>query len=252
MPLTVPVMVAIAAVITLASVIQSSVGFAFALFATPLLLWTGIPLPQVITIVSVSSFFSSLIGAGHLRASIPWRPALTASVVRIVMILAGLLILKKLVGLDGGSVRAVVGGILILLVGMKLVYRARPAEKVHWLWGALAFSSSGLLVGICGMGGPPLVLWLLAHNWSTARIRGFLFVAFAVTIPVQIFLLYLVFGAEIMSTAFWTLLLIPFILLGTVVGLPLGNRLPKPLLRKIMNGILLIIGISAVLPVLAG
>ncbi len=252
MQVDITVLAVVAAIITLASVIQSSIGFAFALFATPLLLWTGIPLPQVITIVSISSFFSSLVGAGHLRDSIPWRPALTASVVRIAMTLVGLLVLKMLVSLDAGSVRAVVGGILIVLVGMKLIYKARPVDKVHWLWGALAFSSSGLLVGICGMGGPPLVLWLLAHNWSTARVRGFLFVAFAVTIPIQIVLLYLVIGTQILSAALWALLFIPFVLLGTVVGLPLGNRLPKPLLRRIMNGILLVIGISAVLPVLVG
>ena len=250
MPLAVPDLIAIVGIVTLASVIQSSVGFAFALFSTPLLLWIGIPLPQVITIVAVSSFVSSLVGAGHLRDSIPWRPALTASLVRIVLILVGLMILKKLVGLDAGSVRAIVGGILILLVVMKLIYRARPVEKVHWLWGGLAFSSSGLLVGICGMGGPPLVLWLLAHDWPTARIRGFLFVAFAATIPVQIVLLYLVFGAEIINTALWALLLSPFVILGAIVGLPLGNRLPKALLRKIMHGLLLIIGVSAVLPVL--
>ncbi|MBL7033304.1 MAG: TSUP family transporter [Candidatus Delongbacteria bacterium] len=239
---------AVAAIITAASVIQSSVGFAFALFSTPLLLWTGIPLPQVITIVAVCSFVQALIGARHLRDSLPWRLALTASLVRIVTIVAGLMILKSLVGLEAGSIRALVGGILCLLVGVQLIFRVQPVATVHWFWSGLAFSSSGLLVGICGMGGPPLVIWTLAHDWTAARIRGFLFVVFAVTIPFQIILLNLFFGAEIFKTALYALSLSPFVLLGALIGLPIGNRLPEPLLRWTMYLILLVIGLSAIIP----
>ena len=39
----------------------------------------------------------------------------------------------------------------------------------------LTFTGSGVLAGLCGMGGPPLVLWAMAHDWPTQRIRGFLF-----------------------------------------------------------------------------
>ena len=40
----------------------------------------------------------------------------------------------------------------------------------------------------------------------------------------------------------------PLVYLGSVIGLPIGNRLPKKTLRHIAYAILLVIGISAAAP----
>jgi hypothetical protein len=46
----------------------------------------------------------------------------------------------------------------------------------------IAFAAAALgLAGICGMGGPPLVLWAMAHDWPADKVRAFLFACFAAT-----------------------------------------------------------------------
>jgi len=236
----------VASVMCLAGIIQSAVGFAFALFAMPLLIWIGMPLPNAMATVAVCSLIQAVLGAGRLRDAVPWRLSLITTGVRLVTVVAGLFILRRLTVLSTNEIRLVVGCILCCMVGIQFTGRKRPAETVHWIWGGLAFTTSGLLSGICGMGGPPLVLWALAHDWPVRKIRGFLFAVYAASIPAQVVLLYLMFGSSILRSSVVALLLSPAVFLGVVIGLPLGNRMPKRILRKIVYMILLAIGLNSI------
>jgi len=80
----------------------------------------------------------------------------------------------------------VIGGILCLLVAIQYLWRQHPVKAMHWGWGGLAFIGSGLLAGLCGMGGPPLVIWSMAHDWPAEKTRGFLFAVFATSIPTKL------------------------------------------------------------------
>jgi hypothetical protein len=119
---------------------------------------------------------------------------------------------------------------------------------MHWLWGGLAFSSSGILAGICGMGGPPLVLWSVAQNWSVERTRGFIFTVMAASIPLQIFLLYLAFGADILGGIQFAFLAAPAVYIGAKIGLPIGNRMPKQILTRMVYSILIVVGFNFMAP----
>lgn len=242
-----PHLVALVVVIVLGGVIQSAVGFAYALFATPLLLYLGFSLPHTIAIVGVSSFVQAVLGTIHLRADVPWRLSLAATGVRAAAVVLGWLILRRLAELPLADIKWVVGSILCILVGVQALSRVRPGTRVHWAWGALAFSASGLLAGVCGMGGPPLVLWALAHDWSAAKTRSFLFAVFALTTPVPIVLLCVAFGLGILRSVLLGIALTPAVFLGAALGLPLGNRIHKPVLRTVAYLILLALGASAII-----
>ena len=170
-------------VIGFAALIQSAVGFGFLLFATPLILWIGFPLPAVVMLVSTCSTVQAALGAQHLRATVPWRLTFTATGVRLVAVIIGLFLLKRIVSLDVNYIKLVVGSIVGLIVIVKLLLRPPPEEKSHWGWAGFAFVVSGLLSGICGIGGPPLVLWSTAQNWATNRTRAFLFGVLAISTP---------------------------------------------------------------------
>ncbi len=86
--------IAAGVILTLASMLQSVVGFGYALFATPLLVWIGLPLPSVITLVATCSMLQAMAGVRNLRAAVPWRLSLTATGVR----LAGLPIGNRFAG----------------------------------------------------------------------------------------------------------------------------------------------------------
>ena len=234
------------AVFCLAAMIQSAIGFGYALFAVPLLIWMRVSLPEAIVLVAACSLVQSAIGARHLRRAVPWRDALLASGIRIAMVFVGILILSVLAEQTHRIIKLVVGCMLCIVVTVQLVCRFHPVEKVHWAWSVLAFSTSGVLAGLCGMGGPPMVFWTLAHNWSVAKTRGFLFAVFLMSIPIQLILLYVTFGRPVLRSGAIALLLVPVVFAGAAIGLPLGNRMPKPLLRRIIYTILAGLGLSSI------
>lgn len=237
-----------AAIILVACAIQSAVGFGYALFATPLLISIGVTLPESIALITTCSLIQALIGARHLRAAVPWRLSMIASATRLSFVVLGLFILKKITAMNPGDIRFIIGLILCLIVIIQFFVKKKPAQKVHWAWGGLAFTTSGLLSGICGMGGPPLVFWVMAHDWSVEKTRGFLFSVFSICIPFVLFMLYIAFGTEILWSMGLALLLSPAIFIGALIGLPLGNKIPKHIMRIIVYLILLAIGLNSTIP----
>ncbi len=233
-------------IICLAALAQSAVGFGFALFATPLLLLLGIPLPDTIIMVATCSALQATIAARQLRASIPWSLALNATAVRLISVIIGLFFLKYLVTFSPDYIKATISGILCLLAIMQLLWRPRPVESMHRGWGILAWSASGLLSGICGMGGPPLILWTMAHNWSTKKNRGFLFAVFSTSIPFQLALLCVMFGVDMLWNIVIGTAFLPLVYLGLKIGMPIGNRMSKTTLRRVALFILLVIGTVAI------
>lgn len=236
------------AILFFAAMAQGAVGFGYALFATPLLLWLGMPLPNAITLVTTSTLIQSSIGAAQLRNFVPWRISIVATAVRIVFAVVGILILARIQLLDRAQIRLVIGCILCALVLIQLLWRPQPVSSMHWAWGGFAFITSGILQGISGMGGPPLVIWSMAHNWTTQKTRGFLFTVFALGVPFQILLLCTAFGAGILKSVAVGIAFLPLVYLGSILGLPVGNRMPKAKLRFIAYMVLLGVGISAVMP----
>jgi hypothetical protein len=235
-------------ILLMAALIQSAVGFAYALFSTPLFLWIEIPLPEAVTIIAMCSFFQACIGSSQLRASVPWRFAFSAIIIRTAATVVGIMLLKRLAIQNASEIKLVVGSILSVLVIILLVTRVQPVDRMHWMWGGLAFSSSGLLAGICGMGGPPLALWSVAQNWSVERTRGFMFTVYAVSIPIQIFLLYFAFGADILRGIQFAFMAAPAVYIGAKIGLPIGNRMPKKILIRMVYSILIVVGLNAMAP----
>lgn len=233
-----------------ASILQSAIGFAFALFATPLLTYTGLPLPAIVTLVSSCSFLQSLVGTVKLRKETPWKAAMVATVFRGLSVIFGIFLLKQAIYLNQLYIRMLIGILLVILVLLQVFIRPQPQEKLHWFWGLSAFCGSGFLSGLCGMGGPPLILWVMAHNWSNNKSRAFLFATFTAALPIQLTLMSLNFGKEIWHYFLLALCITPIIYLGSIIGLALGAKLNKNQLKSCAYALLLFIGFSAIIPVL--
>ena len=239
---------AISTVLFVGGVLQSTVGFAYALFATPLIIWLGVPLYKAIAVVATCSFIQAVLGVRQLHAAVPWRPVIGAIVLRLLATGIGVLILLTISTLNVSQIKFIVGCIVCGLVTLQIVWRVQPSDSVHPVWGVVAFSASGLLAGISGMGSPPLILWLMAHKWSSEKTRAFLFAVFVAASPVQILLLGLAFGQGVINGVLAGVVLSPSVFLGAFIGLPIGNRIPKPVLRKMAFAVLLIIGLNSIIP----
>ena len=236
------------AALFLGAMLQGAVGFGYGLFIIPVLLWVRVPLTQSMAMVVVASLIQSAIAVAKLRHHVPWRAALPAGSLRAAMILPGVMLLRRLAEASMGEIRLVVGCIVLAAVAMEWVGRGKVRPSLHPGWGLAAFSASGVLFGTCGMGGPPLVLWAMAHEWSNRTIRAFLYAVFLMTMPVGLVLWFAVRGEPVLWGALTGALMFPVVILGAVTGMKIGDRWSKPVLRRIVYGLLIVIAVNAILP----
>jgi uncharacterized membrane protein YfcA len=239
-----------ALVLAAAALLQGTVGFAYALLATPLLTCIGIPLPQTLATVATASLVQCVVGVRQLGPDVPWSSVLSGTLVRYAGTLAGSLVLLSIVALPKDELRLVVGCVVVAIVLTQLALRVRPAAKLHPAWAWVAFSTSGLLAGLTGMGGPPLVMWATAHDWPMRRVRGFLFAMFAFALPFQLLLLWLLFPSDTLCGMRDGFYLTPLVLLSSLAGVWLGNRVPGDWLRAAIYGVLIATAAGLVVPAL--
>jgi uncharacterized protein len=190
--------------------------------------------------------------AHHLREHVPWRTVGVSAAVRVVTLLCGLWALRWLTTIPPDGIRFWVGLVMLAFVVLQWAWQPAPRPRLHPGWGGLAFAASGFTAGLCGMGGPPLVLWVMAHNWSAESTRAFLFASFALLVPVQLTVLYLTFGRDALTGAGFGLALMPVALLGSWLGLRVGARFSKPVLRRVAFALLLVTALQSMLPRLLG
>jgi uncharacterized protein len=247
MPLTQYALVSL--ILFASSIVQGAVGFAAGLFGIPLLMLTGIPLADAVAISMVTSAVQNCISAWQLRREIDFRGTLRPSLVRLATLPLGVFALEAL-GKESGAkdlTGQVVGAVVLAIVAFQWAWRVEPREHLHPAWEWLTFSLGGFLLGLCGMGGPPMALWVLAHNWSMNRARAFLYFIFVTGVPPQALLLWWQFGNPILYAMLLGLAGLPAVLAGLYLGLYLSRIIPDRALRRLSLAVLVLIGISSII-----
>lgn len=229
------------------SIIQGAVGFAGGLFAIPLLMLTGISLPEAVSINMIASTVQNALGAWRLRREIDFGLAWRPTWLRFLALPFGVWTLW-LVGNSNKDIAAqIVGGIILTILAIQWLLSVPPQDKLHWGWELVAFLGGGYLLGLCGMGGPLMVLWVMAHRWPIARAKAFLYYLFATGMIPQAFFLWLFFGDGIFRAIGLGLLGVPALVIGMLLGLKLGSLLPDHVIRRLTIGILVLIALSSIL-----
>lgn len=238
--------VPVALILLLSSMVQGMVGFASGMIAVPSLLIVGRPLHEAVAISAVAAFAQNLLGVYSLRREIAFREAVRPILVRFAALPVGMLALKLSDNLDEHRVRQLVG--LVVLLGLAMFARSPDAARWRWrrLWDNGAFLSSGFLVGFCGIGGPPLVMWAVAQGWPPGRTRGFLFLVFFSSMFPQLALLGATYRGSITTAMLIGVAGAPVVLLGTYLGLQIGKRFSRQRLRTVSFVILAIMAVHEI------
>jgi uncharacterized membrane protein YfcA len=208
-----------------------------------LLLLLGFAPFEAIPIVTIATTFQGVIGVWVHRRDVPWRLVGIASLLVLATVPVGVFLLGQITLLSNEQVGQVFGAIVLVMVIVYALWRPRPREHVHFAWTAVAMLSGGLLAGLCGMAGPPIVLWAMAHRWSSQRTRVTLWAVFLAMPPLSLFFLYQRFGSAVVQSAATSVLMVPAVLAGTVPGLWLGNRIAKPQLRRMAIVLLVLLAL---------
>ena len=242
----IPPVVLIGIVLIIGAAIQSAAGFAFGMFAIPLIMMIGRTPAEAISMIATCGLIQTLIGLWSHRQALNLRMAAWMVGCAGVAMPLGVWTLGQIEAFGRERVQQIFGAIVLSLLIVQWTVRVTPRERLHAGWGVLANAASGFMGGLCGMGGPPVVMWVMAHDWSTERSRVALWALFAGMTPLQILFLTQRFGMGVAQSAGEAILLSPLMLLGIFPGFWIGRRMTRAQLRVVSYLILATISVIAI------
>lgn len=234
-------------VLFFSSIVLGAVGFAAGLFGIPLLVLSGVSFPDAVAMSLVAAAPQNLIPVWQLRRDIDFRRALRPMLIRYAFMPFGVFTLWLIGHGSKDTASQIVGCLVLGIVALQRIWKVHPQPRIHDAWEWVAFSLGGFLLGLCGMGGPVMVLWVLAHDWPMNKARAFLFFLFATGLPVQALLMWSFFGAEVLDAMLLAAAALPAVLAGLSVGLAIGRAAPDRALRTATLSVLILIAASAII-----
>jgi uncharacterized membrane protein YfcA len=196
----------------LASVLRGFTGFGFGLAAVPMLS-LALPPAEVVPLVVT---LQVIIGGGGLRAAwseCDWRSVGLLSPGLVLGVPIGLLILTEV---PANLVRLTIGGVIafsVWLIHRGLRLPPNPSRLVSFGVGL----ASGVISGLASMGGPPVVVYLLAVGNSAARMRATAIVYFMLAGCVS-FVPMAIRGLITRDVLVWAVASLPVLFGGSKVG----------------------------------
>ena len=230
-------------IIFFSSGIQAMIGFGNGLIATPLLLSTGIPLTYVVVLTVTTSLCQRLVFGFQMRKHILLRKYLPV----IFAVFAGLRLGIYLLGIVSGQnrdiIKQTIGILVLLMVIIKFTVKTKPKENISGIWGALAGFLYGFLGGLANVGGPPLVIWAYAHNWTKEQLRTAPLMISLFAVPFQFFLFFFSFGSSILDIFLFGLILWPVVIAANQLGQKMGRKINLVTLRFVVMVSLGVMGV---------
>lgn len=236
----------IGSVMILGGIIQSSSGFGFGLFAIPILLFFGFDLASTVAMVIIGSAIQKLMAVKYLKEHLDWKEMVPFVITGLLALPLGIYGMFKVSTMDQSVIKQVIGGVVLVVLVLRWKGTVKSRESVPNIWGYIAGFFSGLLNGFANIGGPPLVLWTLAHQWSNQKMRGTIIAFSLIYVPFQLSLMLVAFGAVLLNPMLKAVLVSPTVLFGTWVGLKIGERISKDHLKIYMQALLFFIAVSSI------
>lgn len=158
-------------VITFSSLVQSSLGFGFAMVAMSVLpLLVGIRDANVI--VSIASLTPSAYAAWIYRKHLDSQSFISSTAAAICTLPLGLWALKMV----SADLLTRSTGLAILFIAVEgLVQRTSEPKEIKQarIWSVIAGAGSGILSGALSIGGPPIVAFATRQSWTPKQFKAF-------------------------------------------------------------------------------
>jgi uncharacterized membrane protein YfcA len=236
------------AVVGVAQAIYVLFGFGAGLIAVGALAALLPSLQDVVVLLLLTSWPVELAVVAAARREVRWRG--------VALVCAGIAVGVPFGtwALRFGDPAAVLGGLGVVLVAAAAAFLAVPTDRaVAWpRWTAPPVGLlSGVLSGLFGTGGPPLVFYYQLAGTPKAAFRAQLMAIFLVVGVVR-FPSYAVSGLITWPRAWSSLALMPAVILGAVLGHRLHVSLSERAFRRLVGVSLILIGLTLLLRSLSG
>ncbi len=230
-------------VLVVAQLVYVLFGFGSGLIAVGILALIFADLRDVVVLLLLVNLPAEIWITWKTRTGIRWRPIATLAVGIAVGIPLGALILSRS---DPGFILIILGWFLI---GVGILFLRLPtAGKVippAWMAPPTGFLS-GLLTGLFGTGGPPLIIWYHLSSPNKAVFRGNLMTIFLLMTLVRT-PTYALTGMVTMERLASTLVVMPAVFLGGWLGHRLHLEISERLFQQLVSGLLVVLGLGLLL-----
>jgi uncharacterized membrane protein YfcA len=241
---TILVWAGLAATTFAAALLQAAGGFGFAVVATPLYLTLVAPQTAIQLVVIIATALSASVLPALLRAVAPGL-LLRLALGSLVGLPPGLVAFRYS---DATVVRVVAGttvlGFAILLALLRRRGRRGRAARVAMTRtrDLAAGAVSGAAAALAGMAGPPVLIYLMLTGAASQTIRATLLAFFALVYAATLAANTVTIGIPLQS---WGVagVLLPFAIVGGLVGRPLGDRLGAESFARLAIGLLAVAGL---------
>ena len=142
----------------------------------------------------------------------------------------------------------IVLGVFLVAVGAIFLFirDTRERQMPRWVAGPIGVIS-GVLTGLFGTGGPPLILYYQFQGIDKAAFRGNLMAIFLLMTTVRV-PSYAVFGLITAPRMWSALAVLPAVILGALIGNRIHLRIEESTFRRLVSAALLLIGLLLLVP----
>lgn len=224
-----------------AGIIKGFSGFGTALFSVPLL-----ALFLDVKFIVPSFAFIALVGNGYLvvqnRKNIDKKHI---SIVLVGILIGSLIGTLFLISLAESLLKRVLGAVVVIFA-LKIFFEKQKLKKIKDVWGVVAGFLGGISDAMFASGGPPVITYLVYKLNSKDLLRASIGGIFFINAIWRIILLTYsgIITTEILE---FSIFVIPFLLVGMIVGKKISIKVDFALFKKILAIILIIVGMLLVI-----
>jgi uncharacterized membrane protein YfcA len=142
----------------------------------------------------------------------------------------------------------IVLGVFLVVVGSLFLFIRAPRGRPVAPWTTAPVGVlSGILTGLFGTGGPPLILYYQLSGADKTAFRGHLMAIFLLMTTVRV-PSYALFGLITAPRLWSALAVMPAVILGALVGNSIHLRIEEATFRRLVSAALLVIGLVLLIP----
>ena len=227
-------------IIFLAAMTQGATSFGFSLIAVPLL-GIMIPLQVAVPILMIYSLILNSVILYHIRQHVQLKKIIVLVISGMAGTPFGVYLLKAL---EESTLKLVVGIIIVIVAAVNISGYHIKMKNGKRSFIPVGFAS-GLLNGSVSLGGPPIVLFLNNQKVEKQIFRGNLTLYFWMinlfSIPTYFFS-----GLITREVVSYSLYLFPGLIIGTLIGIRMGNQVNERLFKRISMGLIMGMGILSI------
>jgi uncharacterized membrane protein YfcA len=232
------IIAALAAATALAGILRGYSGFGGGLVMAPLFTHL-VGATNSVVLISLIHLFTSFQGARRAARQVDLTVVGPLTITAILSVPLGVLLLGWL---QPHLIKLVIAAVVVALA-LTMSFGLRLPGQPTRLKSALVGIISGALNGLCGMGGPPAVLYVLAGNQGSAELRASFILFFAVLYPVTV--ITLAVNGLITSPTFWVAIpMAPVYFAATEAGRLLFHHVRASWFTPICTAVLCLSGLS--------